>query len=475
MTCSEVEARLVDLVDGWVDPVASVRVHAHIEGCAACRGRAALWRKLVPGMRDLEPSPPTATAVRRMQLEVERLVVWEAPAALRRRPSFWRPALIGLAGAAAAVSLWLGGSHLRRHPATPAVAESAFTEPASGSFGSFGSFGSVAGWQGSPTVDGRPLAGLAGLASGSEIAVPTGSRIDIDLARGAHLRLDGPARAVLGGTPRDVAIGLAEGTVQAEVDHRRADETFAIQTRDLRVEVRGTRFAVGAGAEGSWVRVAEGRVAVRFSDGHQTFVSTGESVRSTPAPAPEAAQTPTPTGCGETVRSCEGATRAARLSMRGGDTAHALRLVAAASRAMRGADQECGDEAGGAACEDELRYLRAEALHEAGRLDEAIAAYRTLDRRGAPAATRQNALYAAAQIEERRGLSGRARADYQRALTAAPRGALCEEALVGAMESARAAGDLPGARALAARYLAQFPGGLHMVSAQRLAGAGSGR
>jgi hypothetical protein len=85
---------------------------------------------------------------------------------------------------------------------------------------------------------------------------------------------------------------------------------------------------------------------------------------------------------------------------------------------------------------------------------------------------RQNALYAAAQIERRRGQNDDARADYERALEAAPRGALREEALVGAMESAEAAGDARRARALARRCLAEFPHGLGAATAARLTDAG---
>ena len=44
LRCADVEARFVDAVDGRLDPAESVRFHSHIEGCASCRERAALWR-----------------------------------------------------------------------------------------------------------------------------------------------------------------------------------------------------------------------------------------------------------------------------------------------------------------------------------------------------------------------------------------------------------------------------------------------
>jgi outer membrane protein assembly factor BamD (BamD/ComL family) len=154
--------------------------------------------------------------------------------------------------------------------------------------------------------------------------------------------------------------------------------------------------------------------------------------------------------------------------MRGGGADRALRQIADARRDLRAAGPRCERSAG--ACEDELGYLNAEALNQAGRLDDAATAYRALDRRGAPAAMRQNALYAAAVIERRQGRPAAAAADFERALAAAPRGALHEDALVGAMESARVAGDEARARGLAARYLRDFPRGLAARAARRLAG-----
>jgi tetratricopeptide (TPR) repeat protein len=159
-----------------------------------------------------------------------------------------------------------------------------------------------------------------------------------------------------------------------------------------------------------------------------------------------------------------------RRSMREGAEERALHLVAAASRAVRDAGPACGREL--AACEDELGYLEAEALRGAGRIDQAVAAYRALNRPGAPPAMRQNALYAAAELERRRGRTRAACADYEGALTAAPRGALREEALVGAMECAEELGDRARAAALGRKYLAEFPDGRAAPDARRsIAGA----
>ena len=69
------------------------------------------------------------------------------------------------------------------------------------------------------------------------------------------------------------------------------------------------------------------------------------------------------------------------------------------------------------------------------------------------------------------GHAARARADYQRALAAAPRGALAGESMLGAMDSAEALGEHVAAASLARRYLAGFPAGLGAARARRIAGA----
>ena len=467
MNCTEVEARLVDVVDGRLDPVATVRLHAHIEGCSDCRTRAAFWRAAVPKMRGLPPDAPNAMSVRRMQVEIDRLVAAEAaaPAALpsRRWPRLFVPATLTLVGAAA-ILLAL------RAPSKPLVPSPAADD----------GYATLTHVTGTLTIDGRAQAAAARLPAAREIVLAMATEAELTLDRGSTLRIDGPARLRLGGTARAVEVRLEAGTLDASVAHRLGGETFAVATPDLHVEVRGTKFVVVAAATGSSVRVSEGRVAVRFTDGSERPVAAGESVSwPTPAPPPPAAALPIPGSataearptCGAVVRACEEAGRAARRSMRSGDAARALRLIAAGSHEARDPDGSCASSL--SACEDELRYLRAEAFRQEGSLDEAIAAYHQLDRRGAPAAMRQNALYAAAQIEQRRGRKAQAHSDYEKALGAAPEGALREEALVGSMESAAALGHRAQARQLARRYLETFPSGLRVATARRLAGSGA--
>jgi ferric-dicitrate binding protein FerR (iron transport regulator) len=447
--CVEIEAQLINAADGRLDPAASVRFHAHLEGCAACRERAALWRALTPAMRAAVPASPDAMATRRMQIEIERRMARQvAPAPARRWVTI--SAAGGLLAAAAFAALWL-----RPHAPPP-------PSPVG--------YATLAHVAGGLSVGDRPTAAGSRVAVGAPLSLAPGASVELALDGGATLRLKGPARLALEGQTGAVAVRLASGRVEAAVAHRQPGQTFAVVTPDLRVEVRGTTFSVAKGPTGSRVEVSEGRVLVSFADGRSTFVAAGGSldtaVHDEPAPAPPPGEGP-PAACSEIARACQATTRAARASMRSRDAGHALRLIADGSR--NAGEATCGRDV--VACQDELGYLRAEALNLRGQVAEAVAAYHALDKRGAPPAMRQNALYAAAQLERRQGRTAEARTDYERALAAAPRGALHEEALLGAMESAEAAGDAARAGALAGQYLDEFPNGRAASAARRLADA----
>ena len=460
LRCADVEARFVDSIDGRLDPADSVRFHSHIEGCPACRERAALWRGLVPALRQAEPPGPDAMAIRRAQVEIERRLAGAAAAAPAQRWRPWWAPAFGLVAAAAVVAIWLraGG------PTTAPVV----------------GYAAVTSVRGGATIADAALAASARVPVGAPIVLPAGAVVELALDGGAALRVEGPARLALDGGARNVAVRLTDGRVDAAVAHRQPDDRFAVISRDARVEVRGTKFSVIAAATTTHVEVTEGQVAVELADGRTSLVSAGGSFDSTAPEEASAPETEAPSaadrsanagsGCAEIVRTCQGTARAVRASMRGGDPDRALRMIADARHAARGGDATCAGGAG--ACDDELRYLHAEALNQAGRLDDAVAAYRALDRRNAPSAMRQNALYAAAQIERRQGHPQAAMADFERALAAAPRGALHEDALVGAMESAKVSGNTAKARVLAGRYLEEFPRGLAAPSARRLVGDG---
>jgi predicted anti-sigma-YlaC factor YlaD len=451
LTCFETEAELVDLLDGRLDAAGEVRVFVHLETCADCRGRADAWGRLVPLMRRLVSPPPSPLRARRMEVEIERLLVEEAPrlGSPAARGLRWAGPSVAVAAAIVIVALRLAGGN-----GSALRADITF-------------------------VDGIARSGVGVLRAGTslegnaELVVEERGVVVLSVA-GASLKVEGAARLALAGQAQHVGLRLDEGTLTAAVAHRTPNATFVVATRDGRVEVRGTRFVVHADAAGSDVAVQEGRVAVFTRGGAERRVDAGGRIALGPAgfmapatslaaplvtaPAVEAEAATPSRPCGVTGPGCKAAAREVRAAMRAGQVARALRLI---EQAMPTASGACDDVSQGASsCHDELRYLRAEALRQDGRLDASIAAYKALDHRAAPAATRQNAFYAAAQLEQRLGRFTSARADFERAFAAAPAGALREEALLGEMESAVGAGDAPGAEELARRYLAAFPSGL---------------
>lgn len=445
MTCREVQDAFADLHDGRLDAASELRVHAHLESCARCREHAAHWSALLPAMRALVPPPPTPMRARRMELEIERRLA--EPVSRSARPRRRWP-LYGLPFAVAAAAALVLGLLPRKHEPTAVVSVPAPIAPAPPAFAVLTSTEKPAGER---------------LAAGSRVVVPTGRRATLQLASLASLALVGPAALTLGGDDQHVTLALDEGRLEAEVAHRRPGQTFVVAFPQGRVEVRGTRFVVMAKPAGSWVRVDEGRVAVFDHDGGEWSVGAGEThdfaAPRVPAPVRPAAPQP-PHVCASPPVSCGPLTQAVRAAIRGGAYERAESLIEPALRPR----PNCRP----LVCRNELGYLRAEALRESGRLDEAVAAYKMLDHRDAPSATRQNALYAAAQLERRLGKLAAARSDFDRALAAAPGGALREEAMLGAMEAADRAGDHVGAVAAARRYLDAFPNGIGAAQARRL-------
>jgi anti-sigma factor RsiW len=465
MTCREVEDLLIDLQDGRLDAARELRVHAHVEGCAACRERAQLWRTLVPAMRPLAPPPPSPFDERRMMADIERRL---ATASVRPARSLRQPRrLFGLAAVAAAACLLLAWR--ARVPHGVGV-------PA---------YGSVVAHDGELLVDGRPLAPNSALRAGTRLLVAAGGHADVTIHGSASLALTGPSALVLEGDGAHVRLRLDDGQLEAAVVHRAPGETFTVVTPDGRVEVRGTRFVVAAGGAGSWVHVSEGRVAIFDRRGDEHMVSAGETRDFSPpvarlaSPALPATPVPMPVEptivrphevCSEPKVDCDHLTQEARMLMRDRRYGEALAALGPAL-APRAA---CARRT--LSCRDELGYLRAEALRLMGRLEDAVAAYRALDRAAAPPTMRQNALYAAAQLERRLGRLGAARVDYEGALIAFPAGPLREEAMLGALESADRTGDGDAALAAARRYLAAFPRGIGANEARRIeSNLGAGR
>jgi hypothetical protein len=324
---------------------------------------------------------------------------------------------------------------------------------------------------GQVTLSGVAMRPGAAMAPGGALEIAGEGEAAFQVGRAADVRLTGPGRLAFGGTPQRPELHLDSGRLTVLIEHRRSDESFAVATTDGRVEVRGTRFVVGYTAAGSYVHVEEGQVAA-FRQGiaapfavkaGETFALVAEPAAALPAepvalPAPPSA--PAPAGAAACAKqACDQATTRARKAMRAGEPTRAIGLV---DEALTGAT-EC---APAPRCLDELGYLRAEALRQAGRVEAAVAAYKTLNRTSATRATRQNALYAAAQLERGLGRATDARTSFERAYAVHPDGALAEEALAGLLELLDPASAQ--ARATAESYLHRYPQGMAAAHARRI-------
>lgn len=445
--CAEVEGALVELLDRRLPRDTERRLRAHAGTCAACGASLARWERSLPALRGLAPPPPTPLALRRMELAIEHGL--EASSS----PPPWRSLLRwAVPAAAAACALVLVGHHLLRGPGTAA------------------DYGHLDVATGEVLLDGRPAGAGARLASGSTLALGGAAQSTFALGRDARARFAGPGQLTLLGDASAVHVQLHGGELGLDLGPRRPREAFTVETKDGRVEVRGTRFSVGFAGERSWVRVDEGRVAAfragaataRMVDAGQVFWLAPESLAAPPPPtADEPAETAAlePAGAPLPV-ACETAAARARRAMRAGQPGRALRLL---DEPGQGASSQ-----GSQRCRDEIGYLRAEALRASGRLREAIAAYAKLDRRGAEPAMRQNALFAAAELEERAGRHRAAHRRFEEALAVAPAGGLREEAMARSLLAAWAAREEKAASTAAQRYLEAYPRGRAAARARQI-------
>lgn len=168
-------------------------------------------------------------------------------------------------------------------------------------------------------------------ATGQILDVPGPAEWDWSDAR-TRIVADGARMVLSEHKDGSVAIRLDRGRATFHVDHRKPDESFAVDAGECRVRVVGTVFTVGKDSASSWVEVEEGRI--RYERGaYSRLVDAGRKAicrepglaaaqDSVSAPAPSAAQAPAqirpavaPAAPEVVVPSCtEGADCIARLS-----------------------------------------------------------------------------------------------------------------------------------------------------------------
>jgi ferric-dicitrate binding protein FerR (iron transport regulator) len=435
--CRKTQALLFEKSDGRLSADVRAEMDAHLAICPHCKQAFAAWTSALPRLRSLDADELSAVSLRRMESEVLRDVHGTARPRSRRTLVFALAALLVLA---------LGVGLLAIRPAT--------SQP----------FARIQTLWGRVTLSGVGMTTGAAMGPGGVLEIAAEGEAAFLVGRGAEVRLVGPGRVAFDGTPSAPRLRLDSGRVFVQVAHRQADESFFVATAHGRVEVKGTRFVVGYDTQGSYVHVDEGEVlAYRLGAAKPWAVAAGttfslkEEEAPAPSPLPAVQPAPEPQTCAKSTCTDEGAR--ARKAMRAGSPLRAVDIVDEAL----GKAESCAPTS---RCLDELGYLRAEAMRQAGRLDGAVAAFKSLNRSSAPRAMRQNALYAAAQLEQKLGRSQDARQSLERAYAAYPDGALSEEALVGLLDLLENTGA--DAKAAAERYLARFPQGVAAARARRI-------
>ena len=435
--CSKTQVLWFEKADGRVDSAARAELDAHLAICPHCQQAFAAWTSALPRLRGLAPEQPSAVSLRRMENEVLRQLHGTAAPRARRTP--WLALAAGLVLAA-------GGGVISLRATVP--------QP----------FARIQTMWGRVTLSGVAMTRGAAMGPGGVLEIAAEGEAAFLVGRATEVRLYGPGRVAFDGTTQGPRLRLDSGRLTVQIAHRQADETFAVTTAHGRVEVRGTRFVVGYNAQGSYVHVDEGEVAAFRDQVPAPFaVKAGDtfSFKVAPEPPPAAAEAPPPAleprPCPKS--NCAEAGARARKAMRAGSPARALEVVDEAL----GMAADCSP---GPRCLDELGYLRAEALRQAGRLEAAVTAYRSLNRPGATRAMRQNALYAAALLERRLGRAADARQCLEHAYAAYPDGALAEEAMAALLELLEPTSA--DAHATAERYLARYPQGMAATRARRI-------
>jgi anti-sigma factor RsiW len=95
--CARVRARLEELLDGGLDPLAAARDEGHLEACAACAAERAAWLRLWAAAREAARPDPAE-----LDFALRDLPARLAERPVPRRPPRRRVELLPLATAAAA-------------------------------------------------------------------------------------------------------------------------------------------------------------------------------------------------------------------------------------------------------------------------------------------------------------------------------------------------------------------------------------
>lgn len=482
------------------------RLELHLAECARCAGHVRAARLLAGAAARLVPpplAPAAATALEeRLRSAIRLGLAARAPAVPLRRAAVARRLAL-----AASLAVLVGGSALWvffRHGGEGGESAGPPAGPVAGTIARVPHANVEAARVVRVTGPGTgELVPGAALGPGVEADVEAGGELVLHFANDTMVSVHGPGRAVMARTGRGII--LRRGVAAVHAARSRPGEGFVVAAPGWRVEVVGTRFVVDAGGAGVVV-VLEGTVAVVTEVAAAQWIvragqrlvpldpqagpralspeerehaaallpAAGEAARAgapdpeprveappavPPEPAPDQGGEAKATGTVEQPGGTGGASavEVARRAMQAGRVQDAIDALA--QKAARGRLQRDGLE------------LLADAYAAAGRIDEAVGAYRRVARESPRTAAAENALYAAARLLlERAGRAREALEIVEDLRREHGKGMLAQETTIAYFEALLRVDDPRAATALD-DYLSRYPNGYRAADALFLLGA----
>lgn len=326
----------------------------HVHGCASCATQAELLTAVRRTLQSVDSELPDSARNRAVRNALQ--AHYRGTASPTRRAPV-PPALLGFT-VAGVIALGVAAMILLRQPSSPAAAPIA---------------------QAPRAIQAPVVSEAEKLQSGARILTAAGMHVAL-----AHAQVELSARsdAQWNGATRELS--LRDGELTADVDPAR-HQSFAVVTRDFRVEVLGTRFSVTQTS----VSVTRGRVRVVSLDGVERAVLTAgerydvETAAANAAPAPkrvEAKPAPAVPNVPALLTEARDALAQSRME-----------------QARRAIDRALAAKPSGAARAEALT-LRAELLVAQGDRSGALAAYLEVAERFQKLPAGENALFAAARM-----------------------------------------------------------------------------
>jgi ferric-dicitrate binding protein FerR (iron transport regulator) len=278
MTCEEAENLISARIDGelFADDPAAVALEAHLTGCATCRAMAeAMAVQDAALVRAFAPERRVANTV------AERVA---APLSVRRA-SPQRRWIIGLAASAIAASVFISVATLwpRHHrDDSRATATPPATQPAADLIAQVAlSTGEVFTCPADKTDEWKPLTSGAAIATGDRVRTSPSARVELVMADGSQVRLNGETEATLSG---DRCVELKQGQLWSAVPEKAQPlcvVALPVAEANDRVTVvtpPGARVDFRCESKSSVLTAVEGSATVTDARGGEARVSSGNAM-----------------------------------------------------------------------------------------------------------------------------------------------------------------------------------------------------